>query len=318
VVKNLRRKKMRNLKILVVFFLTLSLLFGCAKEEKPSKKKQKVIGVSLLTQEHTFYQDLEKGLRESAKKKGFKLIVQSGDFDLATQTNQIENFVVQKVDAIIVSPVDSEGIGAAILRANEKNIPVFTADISAKEGEVISHIASNNYEGGKKAAKYLANILEGKGEVIIINHPEVTSVQERVKGFEDEIKNYPGIKIVDKPSSEGQRAKAMQVMENMLQAHPKLSGVFAINDSSALGALAAIVSSKNKKTVVIGYDAEPEARKEILKGGHLKADVIQYPKEIGKITIETIAKYFKGKEVPKKIPFKVGIVDKEFLEKEKK
>ena len=153
----------------------------------------------------------------------------------------------------------------------------------------------------------------GMIEVIIIDHPTVTSVQDRVRGFEQELAKYPDLKIVARPAGEGKRTKAQDVMESMLGAHPNVRAVFGINDDSALGALAAIQQAGRKDIVVVGYDATTEARDAILKGTPLKADVIQYPKDIGRITIETVAKHLRGEEVLPQIPVPVGIVDAKML-----
>ena len=118
----------------------------------------KRIGVTLLTREHVFYKDLEAGLKEAADRAGYQLTVTSGDFDLAKQQSQIDNFIVQKVDAIILCPADSKGIGPAIERANRAGIPVFTADIAAQGGQVVSHVASDNLAGGRLAADFIAKI----------------------------------------------------------------------------------------------------------------------------------------------------------------
>ncbi len=88
-----------------------------------------------------------------------------------------------------------------------------------------------------------------------------------------------------------------------------MAGIFGINDDSALGALAAVEAAGRKGIVIVGFDAIPEARQAILRGSALKADVVQYPLEIGRITIETIAQHLSGQPVPKDIPVKVGIVD---------
>lgn len=294
-----------------IFTLMFVLLLGVSA----FAAKQKVIGVSLLTRQHQFYKDLESALQAMAKKNNIKLIVQSGEFDLATQMQQLESFIVQKVDAIVVCPTNSKGIGPAIKKANKAGIPVFTADIAFEGQGIAAHIASNNLLGGTKAGEFMAKMLKGKGKVIIIDHPTVKSVKDRVKGFEDEVKKSAGIKIVGKVSSDGQRDKAMTVMENMLQAHPDLNGVFAINDDSALGALRAIEVKKKKGIVIVGYDATEEAQKAIMRGSALKADVIQYPKKIGEKTIEAIMKFWKGGKLQKFIPVEVGIVDKPWLDK---
>src|SRR4051795_6656349 len=105
---------------LVISVLTLTIMLGAllvlpgCKSGANTGGNSKRIGVTLLTREHEFYRQLEAGLREAANAKGYKLIVTSGDFDLAKQQSQIDNFLVQKVDAIVVCPVDSKGIAPAI------------------------------------------------------------------------------------------------------------------------------------------------------------------------------------------------------------
>src|SRR5207253_1598286 len=138
-------------------------------------------------------------------------------------------------------------------------IPVFTADIAARSGPVVSHVASENENGGRLAAATMARLLGGRGDVLIIDHPTVASVQDRVRGFQEELKKHPGMRIVGRPSADGQRAKAMAIMEDMLQAHPNLKGVFGINDDSALGATAVLNAAGRKDIVVVGFDATPQA-----------------------------------------------------------
>ena len=150
---------------LIIALIGLISFSGCSKQE-PGRKK---IGVSLLTKEHVFYRDLETGLRESAQEKGFDLLITSGDWDLAKQQGQIENFIVQKVSAIIVCPVNSKGIGPAIDKATQAKIPVFTADIKADSGAIVSHVASDNFLGGKLAGEYMVKALNGKGKVAASN-----------------------------------------------------------------------------------------------------------------------------------------------------
>ena len=302
-----------------VFLVTVSLLAGCLLLSSCGKKEEtlqtKTIGVTLLTRAHLFYRDLESGLREEADSNNYEVIVTAAEFDLGKQTSQIEDFVARKVDAIVVCPVDSKGIGAAIRKANEAKIPVFTADISAQEGEVTSHIASDNVTGGKLAGEYLARLLGGKGTVGIINQPAITSVLDRVRGFTEAIGKYPDMKIVADVNGQGVRDRAMQAASDVLQAHPDIQGIFGINDDSALGALDAAQQFKRMNVAIIGYDATPPAVDAIVKGTQLKADVVQYPKKIGSTTIQQIKAHFAGQQVPKIVPVDVGIVDKEALTK---
>jgi ribose transport system substrate-binding protein len=283
-------------------------LGSCAGEAAGSGRP--VVGVSLLTSQHDFYKDLEGAMREAADAAGLELVVTSAEFDPSRQTADVENFITQRFDAIVICPCDSSGVSQVIKRANKTGIPVFTADIAAKGGKVVSHIASNNEQGGRLAAERMAAELNGKGEVVIIDHPEVTSVQDRVRGFTEELAKHPGIKIVDRPSSGGDRDKSHTVTENMLQAHPKLAGIFGINDDCALGALRAV---GDRKIVIIGYDAQPEARKAIRAGTALKADVVQYPDQIGRRTIEAIVAHLAGEPVEALIPIEVGLVDRASL-----
>ncbi|MCX8011494.1 MAG: substrate-binding domain-containing protein, partial [Ignavibacteria bacterium] len=153
--------------------------------------------------------------------------------------------------------------------------------------------------------------------IAIINQPAITSVLDRVKGFREVIDKFPNIKIVADVNGQGVRDKALQVASDILQAHPKLDGIFGINDDSALGALDAVRQFKRENIVIVGYDATPLAVDAILKNTQLKADVIQYPDKIGSYTIEKIKEYFDGKSLPKVFPVEVGIVDKSALENKK-
>jgi ribose transport system substrate-binding protein len=304
-----------------VYALCLALLVsggllassGCQGGAGGGATGGKRIGVTLLTREHVFYKDLEAGLKEAADRAGYQLIVTSGDMDLAKQQSQIENFIVQRVDAIILCPADSKGIGPAIELANRANIPVFTADIAAQGGQVVSHVASDNLAGGRLAAEFIARALNGQGEVGIIGQPEVQSGLDRELGFKEEMKKHPGIKVAASLNGGGLRDKALKAAEDMLQGNPNLKGIFGINDDSALGALSAAEARGRNDMVIVGYDAIPEAVKAIQRGSALKADVAQQPRDLGAKTIEAISKHFAGGPVEKSIAVPVKIVDADSL-----
>ncbi len=292
------------------FLLVIALMIaGCdsgrdqgsgAAQEQTADQSRAVIGVSLLTRTHPFYQDLEAGLQAAADENEFELIVQAGEFDVARQKDQIENFIVRQVDAIIVSPCDSKSIGTSVQAANQARIPVFSADIAvlAAGVEVVCHVASDNVAGGRLAAQAVAEALAGQGEVAIIDHPEVESVIQRVAGFEQEIAAQPGLRIVAKLTGRGVKDVAFRTAEDILQAHPGLDAIFGINDDSALGALAAVEKAgKQGRVVIVGFDAVPEARQAIGEG-KIFADVVQQPGRIGRTTIAAVADYLAGAEVP--------------------
>lgn len=280
---------------------------------------QKVIGATLLTQTHVFYQDMVAAMQEEAAKQGLTLHIQYAEFDGSKQNNQIDTFLIQGVDALVIAPVDSAGCVPVIAEAAKKGVPVFTVDIAAHGAEVSSHIASDNVKGGEILGEYLAKALGEKGNVAIIDHPSVASVQDRTAGFVKALEKYPNMKIVQRIPGEGQRDKAFRAAQDLLQAHPDLNAIFGINDDSALGALAAVEGvGLQDKIVIVGFDGTPEARENILKGTALKADSVQFPKEIGRMAIDTISRHLRGESIPKVIPVDVSIIDQASLKAEQK
>ncbi len=302
------------------------VLGGCAKSTDTSSSSTtstttnaassgaKTIGVSIQNREAQFYQDMERGMKDQAAKYGYTVVVVDAARDNAKQQSQVEDFISQKVAAIVLTPYDSQAIGSAIVEANKAGIPVFTADIAnaSKEGKVVSHIASDNVQGGAQAGRLMCAALSGHpGTIAIIDEPAVTSVQDRVKGFRAAITaNCPGVTIVADVDGGGERAKASSTMEDILQSHKDIKGVFGINDDSALGAAKAVqAAGKQGKIVVIGYDAAPEARTAIAQGA-MYGDAIQHPDQIGSKTIDAIHDFFGGKTPPAKIAVAVGTYTK--------
>jgi ribose transport system substrate-binding protein len=274
----------------------------------------KTIGFSVQNREAQFYQDMEAGMKTEAAKYGYSVTVVDAARDNAKQQSQVEDFISQKVSAIVLTPYDSQAIGSAIVEANKAGIPVFTADIAnaSKDGTVIAHVASDNVQGGAQAGKLMcAAIPSGVGTIAIIDEPTVTSVQDRVKGFRQAITaGCKGLTIVSDIDGGGERAKASSVMDDILQSHKDVKGVFGINDDSALGAAKSIEAAGLKgKIAVIGYDAAPEARTAIANGA-MYGDAIQHPDQIGAKTIDAIHDYFSGKTPPAKIAVAVGMYTK--------
>lgn len=299
-------QRMRVLyRFLPVLLLTL-MVSSCQTqpEAESSNAPTGTIGVTLLTMTHPFFQNLAAGMEEAAAKHNMSVSVTSAEFDVARQRNQIADFIVQGVDAIVMSPADSKAIVTAIQEANEAGIPVFTADIAAlADGvEIVSHIATDNYSGGRLAAEAVLEISENAAKVAIIDHPEVESVIQRTKGFHDVINdansNGRAIEIVAQLTGGGIKDRAFRVAEDILQAHPDLNIIFAINDDTALGTVAAIEKAGKSGTIqVVGFDGIAEARRAILEG-KIYADVIQHPRQIGNMSVESVVAYMNGEEIP--------------------
>jgi ribose transport system substrate-binding protein len=208
----------------------------------------------------------------------------------------------------VLCPCDSKAIGTSIVEANKAGIPVFTADIAAlaPEAKVVSHVATDNYGGGKEAAAAIIEALGGSGKVAILDHPEVESVMLRTKGFEETIAKHNAagkgkIEIVTKLPGGGARDRSFKAAEDILQAHPDLNGIFAINDPSALGAVAALEKAgRQAKVKVVGFDGMPEG-KQAIRDGRIYADPIQFPDRIGRQTAQAIAKYLAGEDLPREV-----------------
>ncbi len=301
---------MKYAKPFLFMILIVAFVAACGKQDDAGKtpSDKPVIGVSLLTMANPFFIEMGEMIKEEANKHGYDVIMTAGELDPAKQQNQISDFIVKKVAAILLCPTDSKAIGTSIAKANAAGIPVFTADIAclAEGAKVVSHIATDNYQAGRLAAQAIIEALNGDGKVGVIGHPEVESAFVRVKGFEDEVKEQKGkngisIEIVAKLAGSGVKDKSFQAAEDMLQAHQDLKGIFAVNDPTALGAVAAIEKAgKAGKIKVVGIDGQPEGLQAI-KEGKVYADVIQHPDEIGRKAVETIVKYMAGEQVSPEI-----------------
>ena len=289
--------------VILLALIAGAVSFPSAQAADKAKQK-KTIGVSVLALTNPFFKVIVDNMTEEAKKNGWDVLAVSGDFDVAKQQNQVKDFIVKKVDAIVLCPCDSKAIGPVIQEANSAGIPVFTADIAclAPGAKIVSHIATDNLSGGRQAGQAMIEALGGKGKVAILSHPEVESASMRVKGFREvvaEENKKPGskIEIVADLSAMGAKEKGYKVAEDLMQSHPDLNGIFAVNDPSGLGAVAALEKAgKLKGMAIVTFDGQPEGRQAI-KDGKVYALPIQFPDKIGQVTIQTIKKYFDGDEV---------------------
>ena len=182
----------------VAALATLVLLAGCRADdsENPSgtgAPSRGTIGLSVMTLTNPFFKVIADTLTDEARKYGYEVVVTSGEFDVARQRNQVKDFIVRKVSAIVLCPTDSKAIGTAIQEANQAGIPVFTADLAclAPGAKVVSHIATDNYAGGKEAGKAMIEALgEAGGKVVVLHYEQAESCLLRVQGFNEIIEAY--------------------------------------------------------------------------------------------------------------------------------
>ena len=299
--------------LLAALFHPLARSSSTLEANEPASKG--TIGVSLLTLSNPFFKVIGDNITSAAAKQGYNTIVVSGDFDVAKQQNQIKDFIVKKVAAIVLSPCDSKSIGPAIQEANDAGIPIFTCDIKslASGAKVVSHIATDNYQGGKLAAEAMIEALgEAGGKIAILDFKQAESCLQRVKGFKEVIETHNAavrggaagkgaIQIVAELPGDGQKERGYKSAEDCMQAHGNLAGIFAINDPCALGAAAAVEKAgKADQIKIIGFDGQSDGRQAI-KEGRIYADPIQFPDQIGTKTMQTILSYFEGDRVPAEI-----------------
>jgi ribose transport system substrate-binding protein len=303
--------------------LAVALLgVGCGTDEPAPARR--VVGVSLLTLTNPFFIEIADNLRDEAARHGYEVIVVSGENDAARQNQQVEDFVARRVDAIVLSPCDSKAVGQSVRKANAAGVPVFTVDIACLDpgAEVVSHVATDNYAGGRQAADAIREALGGRGgKVGVLDYKEVESCILRVKGFKDALAEHNRtaagkVEVVAELPCAGARDRGYKSMEDMLQAHPDLAAVFAINDLSALGARAALEKAGRADRVkLIGFDGQPEGKKAIGEG-KIYADPIQYPGRIGRTAATAIARYFDGHDVEKEVLISPGLYRKADAQRE--
>ncbi|MED7666685.1 substrate-binding domain-containing protein [Pseudomonas moraviensis subsp. stanleyae] len=287
------------------FFVILALLcFGINSAYAAS------VGASLLTQQHPFYTELSQALMSEAKIEGLPLEVAIANQDLNKQLADVEDFITKGVDVIIISPVDSRGVKSAIRKAIKAGIKVVTVDVPATGVEVTSHIGTDNFAGGVKAGELMAQMLNDKGNVAIIDYPTLQSVADRVGGFRKGLESHSDIHIVATQTGIT-RADALAAAQNMLQANPDITGIFGFGDDAALAAATAVHASKlDAQVKVIGFDGMQEARAAVANDPVMVGVIAQYPAQIGKLAVQTAAKVIKGQQVPALQPILPGVVTK--------
>ncbi|MFC9248741.1 substrate-binding domain-containing protein [Streptomyces sp. NPDC057136] len=265
------------------------------------------VGMSLSTLNNPFFVQMKMGAQAEAKAAGVDLTVTDAQNDASQQANQLQNFTSSGMKSIIVNPVDSDAVGPGVRSANKADIPVIAADRGVNKADTATLVASDNVAGGKLAAKALAEKLGGKGSIVILQGTAGTSAsRERGAGFAEGIKAYPGIKVVARQPADFDRTKGLDVMTNLLQSHPDVTGVFAENDEMALGAVKALGSKAGTSVAVVGFDGTPDGLKAV-EAGTLYASVAQQPKELGRIAVRNAVRAAQGKEVDSmvKVPVKV-------------
>lgn len=291
-------------KLLTVATVAATALFASANAQAAD-----TIALVVSTLNNPFFVTLKNGAEAKAKALGYNLLVLDSQNDPAKELANVEDVVNKKVKLLLVNPTDSDAVRSAVRSANRAKIPVVTLDRSANGGEVVSHIASDNVAGGRMAGQLVVDMLKGQGAVVELQGlPGASAARDRGKGFHDVVDKAAGIKVVASQPADFDRTKALNVMENILQAQQKIDVVFAHNDEMALGAVKAVQAS-GRKIPVVGFDGTDEGVAAI-NAGTLTASVAQQAGLIGEKGVETADKVLKGEKVPAFTPVELKMVTK--------
>lgn len=326
----------------LVLTMTASLLSACgqtkeeaeATEEKTEKTESKetisedtdametveqgtagedekiTLGISIFTRSHVFFNRVEKAMKEKCEELGVEAIFMDADTDNEKQLSQVQDFITQKANAIIICPVSTAGSNSCLELTEKAGIPLLTA-FTKSDGDTICHLGTDENVGGELAGKCIEKALPEGGTVAIITYDDVENCVLRAEGCKKYLEaNCPNIEVVDEQNYQGDAEKASAVTQDFLLKYPDLSLIFAVGDPAAMSAYT-IVNGASKDIKIIGYDGNPEAVNEIAKNGNWIADIAQDPEGVGQAMIENAVKAVKGEEVPKEDYIEPYIIDSE-------
>jgi len=266
------------------------------------------IGMTFQELNNPYFVTMQKALRDAAATIGATVIVTDAHHDVSKQISDVEDMIQQKIDILLVNPTDTAGIQSAVTSAHNAGVVVVAVDANAS-GPVDSFVGSKNVDAGQIACEFLAKAIGGSGEVAILDGIPVVPILERVRGCRAALEKFPNVKVVDTQNGKQERATALSVTENMIQAHPNLKGMFSVNDGGSMGALAAIEAS-GKDIKLTSVDGAPEAIEAMQKPGSKFIETsAQYPADQVRIAIGIALAKKWGANVPASIPVDVKMVD---------
>ncbi len=290
--------------------LAAAALAGCRQKTK------RVVGLVPKGANHVFWQTVHAGGVKAAREFGLEIEWNAPtlEIDSSRQIEIVESMINRRLDGFALAPVDKRALVGVVERAAGLGIPVAIFDSGIDTERRISYVATNNVEGGRMAARRLGQVLGGRGKVGIVGFmPGSASTMEREDGFQDEIRKFPGIRVVALQFGMADRAKAMAAAENMLTAHPDLAGLFADNESSSIGAVQALKSRGNRKTRLVAFDASDQLIAD-LREGWIDSLVVQNPFRMGYEAVRAVGLKLNGQPPPALVDSGATLVLREELE----
>jgi ribose transport system substrate-binding protein len=302
--------------VLVLGLLSTGLLFAAGGAEPATEEV--TVGFSLWTMEFTFFQAVEKGVRDACKDLGYKYVMLDENSDPAKMVQDINTLVGQKVTGIVVTPVDPGAMGPAVQNARNAGIPVVCADIG-KSGPVNALLISNNRQGGAMAMEYIDKLLKQQGVMskkvgVGRVQPQWNYARQRGEGFMAKAKELgytvASELVVQNPTAEG----GFDTMQQMMSAVPDIAGVFYASGREAVGAANAIKAA-GKNIVSMGYNGDPEEIQAI-RDGILAGTIAQQPYNIGYESVMLLKEIFEGAEYEDAVvPVDVALLTPDTIDK---
>ncbi|KAF1048475.1 MAG: Ribose import binding protein RbsB [Herbaspirillum frisingense] len=288
-------------KTLIALAASSAVLAAPAMAQETAKLK---IGMTFQEMNNPYFVSMRKALEEAAKSLGAKVVVTDAAHNVAKQIADVEDMLQQNIDILLINPTDSAGVEAAVRAAKARNVIVVAVDANAS-GPVDMFVGSKNKDAGYQSCRALAQSLNGKGEVAILDGIPVVPILQRVEGCKQALAEFKDIKLVDKQNGRQDRSVALGVVENMIQSHPNLKGIFSVNDGGAMGALAAIQGA-GKDIKLTSVDGAPEAIKAIADGTAFIETTAQFPRDQVRVGLAmALAKKWGARVVPKEVPIDV-------------
>ena len=274
--------------VYIIFCLTVCLAFAVGSNYLINTITQanmiynsnepRKIGATYMTFINSFYSVVNEEISKVVKEHGDQLITLDSAMSLKKQKEQIQYLMDQQVDALVITPVDYDGLKDSLKLAYKKRIPVIVVDTEVKHNKYVTYsIVSDNYDAGVQCAKDMMSKLD-HANIVLLQHSTTQSGYLRIKGFEDTIQSNSNYKVVQRMECEGQLEKAMPKMESFIEEGIEFDVVMCLNDPSAMGAMAALSSNNMLEgKYVYGIDGTPEA-KEMVSEFYFSASVAQSPK----------------------------------------
>ena len=303
---------MKHIYSIVIICIFLFVSCSQSKNAENSGEKKIKIGVTMLSMQNEFIVNISDEMNKKAEELGVVLISVDAEHSPLKQIEQVESFIAQKVDVIIMNPCEVEASSPAITKALAAKIPIVNVN-SATSIQPTAFVGSNDVESGRIAIKFIAEKLGGKGNIVMIHGFMGQAAQiQREQGAKEILKDFPNLKLIAHQTGEWDRAKSMDLMQNWIQSYgTQINAVFAQNDEMGLGALKALQDAGMKdKVVVVSIDAIADALQAVKKGT-LDATVFQNAKQQGAGAIETAVKIAKKLSYDKELIIPFQLVTKE-------